>query len=60
VWFVCHLWLLLLLLLDKVLCEGGQEVGAFAADDESCWVGAAVDDELQEVGRQGRGEEEGR
>jgi hypothetical protein len=50
---------LLLLLLEEVLCEGGQKVGAARADEQRGWVAAAVDDELQQVGRQRRGEEEG-
>jgi hypothetical protein len=63
-WFVCGVWLrwwfvLLLLLLEEVLCEGGQKVGAARADEQRGWVATAVDDELQQVGRQRRGEEEG-
>jgi hypothetical protein len=50
---------LLLLLLEEVLCEGTQKVGAARADEQRGWVAAAVDDELQQVGRQRRGEEEG-
>ena len=48
----------LLLLQFDVLCEGGQELGSLGADDEGCWMGAVVDDGLEEIGRQSRGEEE--
>ena len=66
-WFVCGAWLLwwfvllllLLLLLEEVLCEGAQKVGAARADEQRGWVATAADDELQHVGRQRRGEEEG-
>jgi hypothetical protein len=67
-WFACGAWLrwwfrllllLLLLLLEEFLCEGAQKVGAARADEQCGWVAAAVDDELQQVGRQRRGEEEG-
>ena len=60
VWPLRLLWVLRLRLLGvQVLCEGGQELGPVGADEEGGWVGAVVDDELQEVGRQGGGEEEG-
>ena len=52
------LLLLLLLLLFGVLCEMREKLGPVGADDESCWVTATVDDEVEEVGRQGGGEEE--
>ncbi len=60
VWLLRVLWVLCLRLLGvQVLCKGGQELGPVGADEEGGWVGAVVDDELQEVGRQGGGEEEG-
>lgn len=48
----------LLLLQFDILCEGGQELGSLGADDKGCWMGAVVDDELEEIGRQSWGEEE--
>jgi hypothetical protein len=64
-WFLCglplrlRLWLLLFLLLYEVLCERGQKLGSVGADEEGGWVAAAADDELQEVGGECRGKEEG-
>jgi len=57
-WFGCGVCSPRLLMVNEVLCEGGQELGSVGADEEGGRVGAAVDDELQQVGRQG-GEEEG-
>jgi hypothetical protein len=58
-WFMNLMWTGLLLLVFDVVCEGGQKLGAVGADDEGCRVGAAVDDEVEQVGWQGRREEEG-